>query len=93
MKTPQINTVLDAPVTDKGRKDYTPDHAKERSAPTTEDVNNTAQPADRRYGIESRARWGGTDSESFHTLTTEANAIEQEPPAEEEPAGKGRKGK
>jgi len=95
MKSPIITTVFGAPVPDKGRKDYTPDNAKTRKPADTGDINNEARAEDRVFGVESRARWGGTgDDDSFSQLTADANAIENGgEEVDAAPARRGKRGK
>lgn len=80
----QVTNLQDPPVVDKGRAPYTPPEAKERGNGGGADPNAEPPGKDRVYGVASRARWPGSDSESLHEQHTDSRTVDNGGESEEE---------
>ena len=80
----QLTNLQDPPVHDPARAEYTPPEAKARNNGGDTDPNAQPPGKDRIFGVASRARWPGSDSDALAEQHRDSRSIDNGGEQEEE---------
>lgn len=80
----QLTNIQAPPVDDPGRAEYTPPNAKARNNGGDTDPNAQPPGKDRVYGVASRDRWPGSDSDALAEQHRDSRTIDSGGEQEEE---------